>query len=105
MSLVDLHRLARRTTRRVAACAVLAGLAGFGVPAGAADGARVASDHGCLNCHYNEARSAPTLKQLAERAAHGGDSPEAVQHMLREMRENPATAGARWCRTIRRWPS
>lgn len=72
-----------------ASLTVLAGLAGFGAPAGAADGARMAGDHGWLNCHYSAAQSAPTLKQLADHTARdGGDSSEALQRMLREMREH-----------------
>jgi cytochrome c551/c552 len=89
MSLVfDMNPVARRNALRVVWGIVLAGLGGLSLPTRAADGARMASDQGCLNCHYSENQSAPTLKQLADRMAHEGDSPEALQHMLREMREH-----------------
>lgn len=68
---------------------VVPSVVSVGVSARAADGARMASDHGWLNCHYSKAQAAPTLKQLADHVARdGGDSPEALQHMLREMREH-----------------
>jgi cytochrome c551/c552 len=66
---------------------VLAGLALAGAPSWAAGGAQTAADFGCLNCHSAQARSAPPLKRLADRVGRGGDSPQALQHMLREMRE------------------
>ncbi len=58
-----------------------------GLPALAADGAQLASDHGCLNCHYAQAKAAPSLQHLAERMGRSGVSTEAVQSDLREMRE------------------
>jgi cytochrome c551/c552 len=89
MHLVDIHVVGPPSVRFLALCAVVASLMGFGISARAADGARMASDHGCLNCHHSEAQAAPTLKQLADHVARdGGDGPEALQHMLREMREH-----------------
>lgn len=89
MHLVDIHVVGPRSVRVMALCSAVASLMSFGISARAADGARMASDHGCLNCHYSEAQAAPTLRQLADHMAReGGDSPEALQHMLREMREH-----------------
>lgn len=88
MHLVDICLVGPSSVRLMALCAAVASLVSVGVSARAADGARMASDHGCLNCHYNEAQSAPTLKQLSDRMAREGDSPEALQHMLHEMREH-----------------
>jgi cytochrome c551/c552 len=59
------------------------------VPAGAADGAALAADHGCLNCHgvRSHPQEAPLLESLSARLARRGDTPEALQHALHEMRE------------------
>ena len=70
--------------------ALCAGLALASAQAVAADGARTAADFGCLNCHGDQSRSAPTLKQMAERAVRRGDSPETLQRLLDEMREKDA---------------
>ena len=67
-----------------------AGLALAVAPSFAADGAQTAADFGCLNCHGAQSHSAPTLRQMADKAARRGDSPETGQHLLDEMREKDA---------------
>lgn len=61
-----------------------------GLAAAAADDMALASDYGCLNCHHAQAHAAPTLARLSQRVARGGDQPEALRHMLAEMREADA---------------
>lgn len=72
-----------------AAWAVFALLALGPLSAGAADGAALAADHGCLNCHgvRTHPSEAPLLKDLSARLARKGDAPEALNHALEEMRE------------------
>lgn len=76
----------RDGVRLAVTCLGLAGLLP-GTPARAADGAQVASDHGCLNCHSGQSHSAPSLTRLAEKFGRSGTGPEALSHMLGEMRE------------------
>ncbi len=59
------------------------------------DGARLASDHGCLNCHYVGSKSSPTLDSLTKKAASQRDGNDAVQHLLDEMHEKSAVASHR----------
>ena len=66
---------------------------GIGLPALAADGAQLASDHGCLNCHYAQAKAAPSEQRLADRMGRDGVTTEALQGDLREMREKGSIHG------------
>ena len=66
----------------------LCGLALFPGVACASEGSRVATEYGCINCHGSQSRSAPSFDRLAEQMGRDGDRPEALQHMLREMREH-----------------
>ena len=75
--------------RRIAlAGLVLSGLALFAGSACASEGSRMATEYGCINCHGSQSRSAPSFERLAEQMGREGDRPEALQHMLREMREH-----------------
>ncbi len=67
------------------ACAVLLAA----LPAFAADGASLAADHGCLNCHgvRTHPHEAPLLKDMTARLARQGEAGEAARHALHEMRE------------------
>lgn len=56
----------------------------------AADGAHMAMDYGCINCHTEKSHSAPSLKTLSERMKRHADRSEAVQDMLREIRGQSA---------------
>ena len=67
--------------------AALAALLFTGACAAASDGATRASEHGCLNCHHEQSHASPTLRSLSDKFARGGDSPEALRHLLAEMRE------------------
>lgn len=60
----------------------------FSLPAADSDAAQLAVQQGCINCHHADARSAPTFKHLSEHLAGHGDQPEALQQMLKEMREH-----------------
>lgn len=73
-------------TRAAVSHFVLAGLALISLSTSAADGGQLAVDYGCVNCHSSTARSAPSLKQLAEELGRKGDQPEALQGVLRELR-------------------
>jgi cytochrome c551/c552 len=68
----------------------LAALALVSTAAVAVDGERMARDHGCLNCHYSDSHSTPTLQRLAGRLGHNAERPdklqEVLQDTLREMR-------------------
>ena len=71
-------------------------LAGLGLPVAAADdGARLAMDHGCLNCHWSQSHSAPTMSHLAGKMARKGDQPATLQHVLDEMRHEGNIHGHR----------
>ncbi|WP_088278438.1 hypothetical protein [Ideonella sp. A 288] len=59
------------------------------------DGARLASDHGCLNCHCAGSKSSPTLESLTKKAADQRDGTDAVQHLLDEMHEKSAVTSHR----------
>ena len=59
-----------------------------GASASATEGEALASDHGCLNCHYAASHSSPTLERLAGRASRKGDSADNLQHLLGEMRSH-----------------
>jgi mono/diheme cytochrome c family protein len=73
--------------RAFAACLVLA-TPWPAFAADAPDGARLAAEQGCLNCHGERAHGAPTFKGLGERALQRGKAAEAVtDHLLEEMRE------------------
>lgn len=63
------------------------------LPAVAVDGRQLAVDHGCMNCHGPAAKSAPSLQALAAKLQRKGDDPEALQHLLKEMREGKAIQG------------
>ncbi|WP_298826219.1 hypothetical protein [uncultured Piscinibacter sp.] len=77
------------TIRSVLAATALSGLAALHVPACAADGARLAADHGCLNCHgvRTHPSEAPLLEDLSAKLARRGDGDAALRHALEEMRE------------------
>ncbi len=64
-------------------------------PAHAADGAALAADHGCLNCHgvRTHPHEALLLKDLAAKIGRRGDGSEAVSHALHEMREKDRVHG------------
>jgi cytochrome c551/c552 len=59
------------------------------LPAWAADGAVLAADHGCLNCHgvRTHPHEAPLLKDMAAKLGRRGNESDAVGHALHEMRE------------------
>lgn len=62
-----------------------------GVAAEAADGARLAADHGCLNCHFEGTHGMPSLKALGERSLKRGGEPGPIaDHLLEEMLEKDA---------------
>lgn len=82
------HSVLRRTTTLAALLLPLAA-----APVLAADGAQLAVDHGCMNCHSNQSHSAPTLKALTDKLVAKGDSPDALQHRLRELRGQTAIHG------------
>lgn len=63
------------------------------LPASASDGGQLAADHGCMNCHGPAAKSAPGLQGLSAKLQRKGDSPEALQHLLKEMREGKTIHG------------
>ncbi len=65
------------------------------LPARAADGASLAVDHGCLNCHgvRTHPHEAPLLKDLAAKIARRGNESDAVNHALHEMREKDRVHG------------
>ena len=89
--IIGLDRAANRAPRVAVTCIAIAGIALFGVPAGASERGQMAADYGCLNCHSGQARptpsAAPSLKHLTDKMARKGDPPEAMRHMLHEMRE------------------
>ena len=59
-----------RIVARVAVSRIgLASLGLFSLPAIARDGERIAGEQGCLNCHYSQSRSSPTLQRLADKLA------------------------------------
>ena len=79
----------------VLACAVVA-LAG--APAHADDnGASLARDQGCLNCHHVGAQPSrqPSAQQLGDKLRRGGGGDEALRHLLDEMREHDAVPAHR----------
>lgn len=76
--------------RAVPACVAFSILAAFGGVAPAADGAQMAMDYGCINCHTEKSHSAGSMKRLSERMGGSADRPEAVQDMLREIRGQSA---------------
>lgn len=74
--------------RQLALSVGLICLALFSLPAAASEAAQLAVQQGCINCHHAQARSAPTFKHLSEHLAKQGDQPEALQHMLKDVREH-----------------
>ena len=64
-------------------------------PALAVDGAGLAADHGCLNCHgvRTHPHEAPLLKDLAAKIGRRSDENDAVNHALHEMREKDRVHG------------
>lgn len=81
---------------RLASLAFVLAAAGMVVaPAHAADGATLAADHGCLNCHgvRTHPHEAPLLKDLAAKIARRGSESDAVNHALHEMREKTGVHG------------
>jgi len=64
-------------------------------PAAAGDGAVLAVEHGCLNCHgvRTHPHEAPLLKDLAAKIGRRGDGGDAVSHALHEMREKDRVHG------------
>lgn len=78
--------------------ATLLALASPTAGAAGADGAVLAADHGCLNCHgiSTHPQEAPLLKDLAARLARRGDTPEALAHALHEMQEKGSVHGHRF---------
>lgn len=77
-----------RRAGRVAATYIGVAIALLSARADASDGARMASEYGCLNCHASQPGFAPSLQQLAERIARENDRPDAQQAMLHELREH-----------------
>ncbi len=75
----------RRAATRVAWLLAVGAALAVG-PAVAADGAQLAVDHGCMNCHSNQSHTAPTLKSLTDKLVAKGDSSDALQQRLRELR-------------------
>ena len=73
-------------TARLFGLSMLALLAPMALPAAASDGERLASEHGCLNCHGRQVQGELALSRLTDKMARDGDKPEALQHMLDEMR-------------------
>lgn len=69
--------------------ALAAGLAWAVVlPADAAtEGAQALADYGCINCHGARSGFAPSLKSLSEHVRRKGQTPQALQELLHEMRE------------------
>lgn len=65
----------------------------LGLPALAADGGQLAADQGCISCHGPAAKSAPSLQGLSAKLRRKGDSAEALQHLLKEMREGKTIHG------------
>ncbi|MBT9502789.1 MAG: c-type cytochrome [Burkholderiaceae bacterium] len=63
------------------------------LPAVASDGGQLAADHGCMNCHGPTAKAAPSLQSLGAKLQRKGESPEALQHLLKEMREGKKIQG------------
>ncbi len=65
------------------------------MPAHAGDGAVLAVDHGCLNCHgvRTHPHEAPLLKDLAAKIGRRGNESDAVNHALHEMREKNRVHG------------
>lgn len=61
----------------------------------AADGAALAADHGCLNCHgvRTHPHEALLLKDLAGKLGRRSDENDAVNHALHEMREKDRVHG------------
>jgi cytochrome c551/c552 len=82
---------ANRSARALLSCLALASLPALGAPTDAGDGGQLASSFGCINCHTSQPRRAssapPSLKHLAEKVTRKGDPTAALQHLLREMRE------------------
>jgi cytochrome c551/c552 len=84
------------STRRIApllwaAAGLLGGVAAAQTPVAAApDGAVLATQMGCLNCHGAVPRGdSPAFQALRERAARReGDPAQRADHWLREMRES-----------------
>ncbi len=91
MQIDRLNQVANRTARGMVSCIALASLSVFGASADATGSGEMAFSYGCINCHTSQPRRAtsapPSLKRLAEKATRKGDQTEALQHMLREMRE------------------
>lgn len=81
---------------RLASLALAVAAAGMAsAPACAADGAALAADHGCLNCHgvRTHPHEAPLLKDLAAKIGRRGGESDAVNHALHEMREKDRVHG------------
>jgi cytochrome c551/c552 len=74
--------------RIVFACAASMGMTLPALPARAAD-ASVAL-YGCVNCHQGDHAAAPSLKHLADESRKAGEDPQALDHLLKEMREHKA---------------
>jgi cytochrome c len=79
---------------RIAAFALAAAL--MAAPfAHAADGATLAADHGCLNCHgvRTHPHEALLLKDMTAKLGRRSDENDAVNHALHEMREKDRVHG------------
>jgi cytochrome c551/c552 len=85
------HNGMRSVLAGVAVAASLAGGSAAATPA--ADGAQLAVDHGCMNCHSNQSHTAPTLKHLTEKLTAKGDSPEVLRHLVAELRGQTGIRG------------
>lgn len=84
--------------KKIIVSAFAATLLALASPTAGADGAVLAADHGCLNCHgiSTHPHEAPLLKDLAARLARRGDTPEALAHALHEMQEKGSVHGHRF---------
>jgi cytochrome c551/c552 len=68
-----------------------------GAPAHADDGASLARDQGCLNCHHVGAQPSrqPSAQHLGDKLRRRGGGEEALRHLLDEMREHDAVPAHR----------
>lgn len=88
--------MSRRSSRALAqsgaVAAIAATLAAAPAAAHAADGARLASDQGCLNCHHvgPQPSRQPSAQHLGDKLRRRGGGDAALQHLLEEMREDSA---------------
>lgn len=76
---------------RVIAASLLLAASLPALAADAPDGARLAAEQGCLNCHGRLAHEAPAFKAMGERAQQRNAEADGLAgHWLEEMREKDA---------------